>query len=146
MPQPPATAYLSRELVRFIPFAAQRTFVNAALGNGATFVAEFDVALRVSDVNQLLTGAFPGGGTQPPVAVGPFLDALAFSAGAGSITVDYAVDRDCSYRQIAATVVPAGTATNISGLRITGRFVRITYTNTSGGAALAEFGAYVRST
>ncbi len=144
MPQPPSTPVISRELVRVIPFAAQRTFQAAALANAGTFVAEFDVGASVTDVNQFLTGAFPGV-TNPPRAVGPFLDALAFSAGAGTILVEYAVDLSTLYRAIATSAVPAAVATNISGLRITGRFVRVTYTNTSGAGALVEFGVYVRS-
>jgi len=145
MPQPPTTPLISRELVRFIPFAAQDTFQAAALAAAGTFVAEFDVGLAVTDSNQFLTGAFPGA-ANPPVAVGPFLDVLAFSAGAGSIQVEYAVDLSCAYRALTPVVVPATTPVNISGLRITGRFVRVTYTNTSGGVALTEFGVYIRST
>lgn len=147
MAQPPATPINPpRTLVRNIPFAAQKTFQNAALANNGTFVAEFDVALAISDRNQFLSGAFPGA-ANPPKAIGPFLDAVGFSAGAGRIDVEYAVDLSCSYRfAMPGTVVPANTLTNISGLRITGRFVRITFTNTSGGAALSEFGVYIRST
>jgi hypothetical protein len=147
MAQPPATPINPpRTLVRNIPFAAQKTFVNAALANGGTMVAEFDIALAVSDQNQLLAGAFPGI-TNPPKAIGPFLDAVGFSVGAGRIDVEYAVDLGCSYRfAMPGTIVPANTLTNISGLRITGRFVRITYTNTSGAPQNTEFGVYIRST
>lgn len=144
MAQPAAVAQ-AREITRAEPFCAQRTFVNAALGNGATMVAEFDLATRVTDPNQFIVGAAPSAGTIVP-AIGPFFDALAFSAGAGTILIEFAVDLGCSYRSIALTAVPAATATNISGLRVTGRFVRATYTNTSGGAANTEFGAYIRST
>lgn len=144
MAQPPVNPVLARQLVRVIPFTAQRTIVNSALGNGSTLTAEFDVGVRSTDVNQLLTGAFPGA-TNPLPAIGPFLDALVFSNGSGTLLVQYAVDRGASYRQISNSVVPANTAVNISGLRITGRFVLVTFTNTSGGVSSVEFGAYVRS-
>jgi len=140
----PASLLLSRELVRVLPFAAQKTVRNAALANAGTIVAAFDVGISVTDANQFLTGAFPSADATQP-AVGPNLDALVFSVGAGTLLVEFAVDVSCSYRQISNSVVPASTAVNISGLRITGRFVRITFTNTSGGASLVEFGAYVRS-
>jgi hypothetical protein len=51
----------------------------------------------------------------------------------------------CSYRILFTTIVAANVPGNISGLRITGRFTRVTYTNNSGGVALVEFGVYVRS-
>lgn len=144
MAQPPTTPIISRELVRVIPFAAQKTFFNAALGNGATMVAEFDVGLAVTDRNQFLTGAFPGA-ANPQAAVGPNLDAEGFSTGAGTILIEFAIDLGCTYRTVATQIVPANAFTNVSALRITGRFARLTYTNTSGGAALVEFGAHIRS-
>jgi hypothetical protein len=153
MPQPPTTPIIPREMVRVIPFAAQRTFQNAALGVGATIVVEFDVAKRISDRNQLnlgagpppaVQGAFPGV-ANPPVAVGPNLDALWFSDHAGSVTIDYAVDQGTLYRSMFVAIVGANVPGNISGLRITGRFVRATYTNTDAAPALVELGIYVRS-
>jgi hypothetical protein len=144
MPQPPLTPFLSRELVRSIPFAAQVTNRNAALANAGTIIAAFDIANRISDPNSFIVGANPS--ADPTiVAVGPNLDVLVFSVGAGTLLVEYAVDSGCLYRSISNSVVPAGVATNISGLRITGRFARVTFTNTSGAASLVEFGAYVRS-
>lgn len=155
MGQPPTTPIISRELVRFIPFAAQKTFQSAALAAAGTFVAEFDLFTAVSDRNQqltynpttgLATGAFPGA-TNPQIAVGPLLDAAAFSVTtAGSILVEYAVDLTCAYRTVVTSVVPIGAFTNISGLRVTARFVRVTYTNTGGVNSLVEFGVYIRST
>jgi len=143
MAQPPTTPFLARQLVRTIPFASQFTSRNAALANNGTIVAEFDVAIHSTDANSFLVGAFPGG--TPIPATGQNLDALVFAAGAGTLLVEFAVDLSCSYRQVSNSVVPANTLTNISGLRVTGRFVRITFTNTSGGAVLVEFGAYIRS-
>lgn len=144
MPQPPSSPVLSRELIRFIPFATQKTFVQA-LGAGAALTVEYDVARIVTDRNQLLAGAFPGG-AQPASAVGPFLDALWFSPQNGTIEVDYAVDQGAAYRQISLTNVLAAIPGNISGLRITGRFVRVIFTNTAGVPAAVEFGVYIRST
>lgn len=144
MPQPPTTQILTRELVRTIPFAAQSTVRNAALAAAGTIVAAFDIATHVTDVNQLLTGALPSADPTIP-AVGPNLDVLVFADGPGTLLIQFCVDASCSYRQISNSVVPASTAVNISGLRITGRFARVTYTNTSGVAEVVEFGAYVRS-
>lgn len=143
----PASLYLSRQLVRSHPFASQRTFRNTNMGAAATMVAAFDVGLGVTDQNQFLTPAtLPSGDTTLP-AVGPFLDALVFctGAGGGNILVEMAVDYTCSYRQIATTGVASSVGVNISGLRITGRFVRVTFTNVTAGATV-EFGVYVRST
>jgi hypothetical protein len=145
MAQPPTSAVLARELVRPLPFAAQSVTRNASLGIAGTIVAEFDVASRVTDRNQRLTGAFPGA-TNPLTAIGPLLDAVVFSAAAGTLLVEYAVDLSCSYRQVSNSVVPASTLVNISGLRITGCFCRVTFTMGAGGPALVEFGAFVRST
>jgi hypothetical protein len=144
MPQPPTTPILTRELVRVLPFAAQKTVNNAALANNGTIIAAFDIAAKVTDVNQLLVGANPSG-DPTVVAIGPNLDAVVFSVGAGTLLVEFAVDVTCTYRQVSNSVVPAGTLVNISGLRITGRFVRVTFTNTSGIASAVEFGVYVRS-
>lgn len=149
MPQPPTDPLLSRELVRVLPFAAQRTFRNAALANGATLVAAFDVGLRITDVNQFI-GAAINPALNPSAdptqnAVGPFLDAVVFSDGSGTLLVDYAVDYTCGYRTFVNTIIAANTPHNISGLRITGRFVRVTYTNTQGAPTLTELGVYVRS-
>jgi len=145
MPQPPTTPVISRELVRVIPFAAQRTFAQV-VANAGTLQAEFDVGASVTDANQFLAGAVPGA-ANPPHAVGPLLDALIFSPVVGTILVEFAVDTGCLYRSIATSGVAAGIASNISGLRITGRFVRCTFTNTSGAGSVTnvEFGIYVRS-
>jgi hypothetical protein len=143
----PASLYLSRQLVRVMPFAAQKTFVNAAAGANQTFVAEFDVALLVTDANQMLAGALPSGGAIQ-FAIGPLLDAICFDAGAGGATIliEYAVDRGAGYRQFSSTAVPANTLTNIAGLRVTARFVRVTFTNITGAPpSLIECGAWIRS-
>lgn len=141
----PANPYLSRQLVRAIPSCTQKTFRNAAAGVGQTFIAEFDVALAVSDPNQFLGGAFPGG-AQPQSAIGPFLDAVCFDTGAlgASILIEYAVDQSCTYRTFNTSAVPQNTLTNIAGLRVTARFVRVTFTNGSGGATI-EAGVWIRS-
>jgi hypothetical protein len=141
----PASLYLSRQLVRVMPFAAQKTFVNNAAGAGSTFVAEFDVALEVTDGNQLLGGAFPGG-ARPQSAIGPLLDAVCFDTGAGGATIliEYAVDQGATYRTFNTTVVAQSTLTNVAGLRVTARFARITFTNVTA-ASTIECGAWIRS-
>jgi hypothetical protein len=145
MPQPPVTPFQARQLTRVIPFAAQRTFNNAALANGGTLIAAFDTGIAVTDPNQFLVPATLPSADPIQHAIGPLLDALVFSVGVGSLLVEYAVDYTCSFRSVAPTAVPAGTATNISGLRITGRLVRVTFTNTSGAPSAVELGVYVRS-
>lgn len=160
MPQPPIIPILAHENVRIIPALSQRVFQNPAAGAASTFVWEFDLAARITDPNQFIgVGVAPanssttaGGGAGPQVtpqpAIGPFLDALAFTTGAGggTLLVEYAVDATpCNYRTISNTAVPASTAINISGLRVTGRFVRITFTNITA-AATIEAGYYVRNT
>ncbi len=141
----PASLYLSRQLVRVMPFAAQKTFVVAAAGAGATSVAEFDVAQLVTDANQLLSGALPSAGAIQ-FAIGPFLDAVCFDTGAGGATIliEYAVDRGASYRVFNTTVVAQNTLTNIAGLRVTARFVRVTFTNVTAASTL-EAGVWIRS-
>ena len=152
MPQPPVRPLLSRELVRSQPFRAQRTFNVAALAAAGTLIAAFDIGLAVTDVNQFI------GGVEDPTlnpsadptqhAIGPWLDAMAYSDQNGTITVEYAVDYTCSYRQMFLTAVVATVPINIAGLRITGRFTRITFTNTPlvpATDAAVEFGVWVGS-
>jgi hypothetical protein len=138
-----SSPHIARQLVKPLPSAAQFETTNGALANNGTIQVAYDVALAVSDRNQL-TGAVPAGPT-PRIAIGPLLDVVVFSSGAGTLLVQYAVGGG-SYRDVAPIGVPASLLTNISGLRITARFVLVTFTNTSGGAVAVEFGAYVRST
>jgi len=145
MPQPPNTTYIAHETVKALPFAAQRGFRSAALAAAGTLVAEFDVAEKITEPNSFLAGAFPGA-ANPQVVVGPNLDSLWFSDQAGRVDVEYAVDLGCTYRILFQAIGAANVPGNISGLRVTGRFVRITYTNTAAVAALVEFGVWVRST
>jgi hypothetical protein len=156
MPQPPTTPVQARELTRVVPFCAQRTFAALRIAPAGVCQVQWDVADGITDVSQLLTGNYPGvgGATVPlPHATGPFLDAAVFSvpdvAGeAGLLTVEYAIDRGCQYRTVMpGTAVPASTFVNISGLRITGRFVRVTMGNpaTNTDDLVVEFGVFVRS-
>lgn len=147
MAQPPANPLMTRELSRSVPFVTPRTFVQQ-LANAASVSAEFDCLAAVADTNLFQqTGAYPGTDTPKLRAVGPWLDAAVYATGATQLLVEYAVDRGCGYRAVSAPVAIAGTVFyNISGLRITGRFVRVTLTNTSGAACNIEFGVYVRST
>jgi hypothetical protein len=162
MPQPPITAVQARELVRAVPFCAQRTFAAVALAAPVgpvtqSIIVEWDVSEGITDVGQLLTGDYPGilGVAAPlPHATGPWLDAAMWSedltdgTNAGLVTVEYAIDRGCAFRQVAAgTAVPSGIFVNISGLRITGRFVRVMFTNPVPNTheLTVDFGVYVRS-
>ena len=163
MPQPPTTPVQSRELVRAVPFCGQKTYAGTGpsaliLAPAGAIAVQWDVAYPgLTDANQLLTGDYPGAGgplVPLPHATGPMLDAAAYVTAAvagegGLLTVEYAIDRGCAFHLVnPGTVVPALTFVNISGLRITGRFVRVTLANpaTNTGNLTAEFGVYVRST
>lgn len=163
---------MARQLVRSVPFITPRTF-NGALGawpdnagaGPASFVsAEFDTVDGFADPALYNTvGAFPGVNSAKARAVGPWLDALVWNDQPVIMRVEYAVDRACAYHVVAPdTAVSASTtttdadgtrttATNISGLRVTGRFIKVTLFNNSANVAgthpLAnvEFGIYVRS-
>jgi hypothetical protein len=158
VPQPPTTPVQARELVRSVPFCAQKTYAALVLnplgGAGDSVSVEWDIAQGITDAGQLLTGAFPGAVAGAPHATGPYLDAAVYSTAtvAGSaalLTVEYAIDRGCAYRLVTpGTAVPDLTFVNISGLRITGRFVRVTLENqdaVAGHTITVEFGVYVRS-
>lgn len=145
MSQPPVLPIMARALTRSVPFISPKTFVTT-VANGASLAVEFDTLQGFADVNQLLGGAFPGVNTAKPKAVGPNLDALVFADQITALRVEYAVDQGAQYRTVAPdTNIPASTAINVSGLRITGRFVRVTLLNNSGVLANVEFGVYVRS-
>ncbi len=147
MAQPPTRGLMSRALSRAVPFVTPRTFLGI-LGFPGTVSAEFDTLEGFADPNQFNNVlAYPGTNVPKTHAVGPYLDALLFADQACLIRVEYSVDRGCAYRQPTADVaVPANTPENISALRVTGRFVRVSLINNSGGAnANVEFGVYVRS-
>ena len=162
MPQPPTTPVQARELVRSVPFCAQQTYASRVLqplGDPADNVGvQWDLAAGITDVNQLLTGAYPDASVNGiQHATGPFLDAAAFIVTATNpadppsavIAVEYAIDRGCAYRMLTpGTAVPYQTWVNISGLRVTARFVRVTLVNsvaTAGHTIKVDFGVYVRS-
>jgi hypothetical protein len=160
MPQPPTIPVLAHELTRILPALAQKTFSAAAADANQVFRWEFDLAARITDHNQFLnanpapanSSTIAGGGagpqTTPQVALGPIADVGMFFAGAGGgqLLVEFAVDANpCLYRAISpAIIVPAATFSNLSGLRITGRFVRFSATNITA-ASLTEVGFYIRN-
>lgn len=146
MAQPPTRPIMARALSRAVPFVCVRTF-NGVLGGGGSVSAEFDTIEGFADPNQFNNVAAYPSGVAATHAVGPLLDAAAFADQDTTILVEFAVDRGCSYRAVAtATYVLANTFQNISGLRITARFVRVTLTNATGVATtVTEFGIYVRS-
>ena len=161
MPQPPTIPLIAHEDVRAIPALTQRPFQSAAAGAGATFIWEYDLAVRITDAIQFISAlvaptnstTIAGGGvgpqTTPQPAIGPLLDAMVFctGAGGGTLLIEFAVDANpCLYRPMSSgTVVPASTLVNVSGLRVTGSFVRGTFTNVTAGAVV-EFGLYIRNT
>lgn len=153
MPQPPITPVFSREVVRSVPFVVPRIFVQDLAVNTSVY-AEFDTLegfAEPSFYNNAL--AYPGVNIAKPHAVGPYLDAAVFitavvAGEVGLLTVEYAIDRGCAYHLVTAgTLVPDQVFVNISGLRITGRFVRVTLSNpaTNTNGIAIEFGTYVRS-
>jgi hypothetical protein len=162
MPQPPNRPVMARGLSRVIPFVTPRTFLAdgsagwpllPALG---AVTAEFDCLEGFADFNLFNTVLpYPGAANTPKLhAVGPFLDAAVWADGAGghvpgpvaTLEVWYAIDQGCVYRPpVAPITVNGNVLTNISGLRITGRFVRVRLTNALGADIVLEFGVYVRS-
>lgn len=159
MSQPPSTPYIPRKLIRNIPFASQKTFQCDASGNpgtqalliaGGTLTAAFDVSLKATDPNQFLGGvvnspAANPGGISIPFAIGMLLDAIWTADQIGTVEVSYAVDYWCSFHSIVTIGIVPGITDNISGLRITGRFVRVVLANTSLNPMTVDFGSYVRS-
>lgn len=159
MAQPPTTPVIPHELVREIPSMTQKTFRNGAAGAASTFVWEFDLAARVTDANQFLnanvapanSATTAGGGagpqTTPQPAVGAFLDVFVFTSGAGggTLLIEEAADANpCNYRTVNTVAIAAGVEGGVQGFRVTGRFVRCTFTNVTA-AAVVEVGYYLRS-
>lgn len=147
MAQPPTTPIMARELVRAVPFVTPYIYIGN-IAPSASVSAEFDTVAGFADPNLYNSvGAYPGTNAPKVHAVGPYLDAGVYASLATSLLVEYAVDRGASYRAFGqVSTITQQTFTNISGLRITGRFVRVTLTNLSAVAAVAvEFGVYVRS-
>lgn len=146
MAQPPTTPIMARELTRTIPFVTPIIYTGN-VADGSSVSAEFDTVEGFADINLFAqTGAFPGTNVPKLHAVGPWLDAAIFADRVTSLLVEYAIDRGDPYHQVTgATNIPASSFQNISGLRITGRFVRVTLSNASGAAAAVAFGVYVRS-
>jgi hypothetical protein len=140
---------MAREISRSVPFVTPRTFLGTLPAFGNSVNAEFDCLEGFADVNLFNNVlAYPGTNTPKLHAVGPWLDAAVFADGNTLIRVEYSVDRGCGYRPVAPdTAVAANVFGNISGLRITGRFVRVTLLNNTSPTALVnvEFGIYIRS-
>lgn len=147
MAQPPSQPLMPREVTRGIPFVSCRTFLGTLGTPGGTVTAEFDTLFGYADSNQFNNVLnWPGTNVPKQHAVGPYLDAALFADQTTEIEVSYAVDRGCQYRVVATpSAIAANTFGNISGLRITGRFVRVILRNTSLAVANVEFGVYVRS-
>jgi hypothetical protein len=165
MAQPPVSPVMARGLSRVIPFVTPRTFLAngtaeyPSLPAAGSVSAEFDTLYGFAEPSLFNNAlAYPGVNTPKLHAIGPYLDCLAwsdFAAGGhaagftATILVEYATDRGAQYRYpIAPIFLTNGQVANLSGLRITGRFVRVTLANVTSGAAVAinlEFGVYIRS-
>jgi hypothetical protein len=133
---------IPRALVQAIPSVTPNERVTT-LGIGATLNVDFDALKSVADPALLGVGASPS--PTAIVAVGPFLDVGLFASQALTLQVFMAMSGG-TFRQVSNTLVPASTFENISGLRITSRYVRVALVNGSGIIANIELGVYVRST
>lgn len=161
MAQPPSRPIMARGLSRVVPFVTPRTFLAngtpayPALPAAGSVKAEFDCLEGFADHNLFNTTlAYPGVNTPKLHAVGPLLDCALWADGAAghiagnvaNLCVYYAIDRGCSYRApVPPTVINGNQFANISGLRITGRFVMVELDNIAGADIYLEFGVYVRS-
>lgn len=159
MAQPPTTPILAHENTRNIPSLTQKTFQDPASPAAQFYGWEFDLGLGITDASQFISqlaapiggstiaGGGPGPQTTPQPAVGPWLDVVVFTTGAGggNLLIQYAADASpCTYQNIFLNAIPGGQITNASGLRVTGRFVRVLFQNLSAGATV-ECGFYIRS-
>jgi hypothetical protein len=133
---------IPRALVQAIPSVTPNERVTT-LGIGATLNVDFDALKSVADPALLGVGVSPS--PTAIVAVGPFLDVGLFASQALTLQVFMAMSGG-TFRQVSNTLVPASTFENISGLRITSRYVRVALVNGSGIIANIELGVYVRST
>jgi len=139
---PLTSGMIPRALVQAIPSVTPNERVTT-LGIGATLNVDFDALKSVADPALLGVGASPS--PTAIVAVGPFLDVGLFASQALTLQVFMAMSGG-TFRQVSNTLVPASTFENISGLRITSRYVRVALVNGSGIIANIELGVYVRST
>lgn len=140
----PAAPFQSRTLVRAMPMGSQKTFPLTAVAAAGTLTAEFDVCGAVMDRNFFAAGVSPA--PTAVQAIGPYLDAVVFSTQIGQMEVLMAVDDGCSFRSLNIQATAASDLTEISGLRVTARYVRVVFTNQGAVAANVEFGVYLRST
>jgi hypothetical protein len=138
-----ATLVQSRQLVRTQPYAAQRTFGDYVLANSSTLSTFFDLAIVVTDTNQLLNTDQLG---QP--TVGPYLDVSVLMTTAGVLDIQIAIDLGAggwTSMLAAPLAVVANVPLFVSGLRIPARGVSTVLANNSGSSATVQFGAFVRS-
>lgn len=139
---PFTTGLIPRTLVQAIPSSTPSITIGT-LANGATLNKDFDCLKATADPALINVGVSPS--PNAIVAVGPFLDAFLFADQPLTLAVFYALNGG-TFRQVSNTLVGLSTFANISGLRITGHFVRVQLSNASGSLANIEFGAFVRST
>lgn len=155
MAQPPSRPVMARSVTRTIPFVTPQTYYGVVAWDDPK-IFEYDTLEGFAEPSLFYNvGLYPplAGPDAPKLhAVGPWLDAAVYivtaAPAAGTLLVEYAVDRGCDYRSaVAPAAIAAQTFVNISALRITGRFVRVTFSNTTPAhtALTVEFGTYVRS-
>jgi hypothetical protein len=139
----PANQFQPRQLVRSVPFSTPRFYVGALAAAPAGMGFGFDVALALSDRNQIGYDT-PQLGFQT-IATGIFLDASVFSDQAGTLDVTFTASTTSQARSVmpagTPVVVPANTLTLIAGLRVIGCFVTLNYVNTGGAANIELYGA-----
>lgn len=137
-----ASTIQARQVVRAQPYGTQITFVAAVVPDTDTLSATFDIQVIIADRNQAALGVI-----NALQSVGPYLDVMVFSTGIGTIDVTISVDTGGGFRSmlVAPIAVAVSVMTTINQLRIPARYGNVTFTNTSGGDATVDFGAYVRS-
>lgn len=139
---PVTSRFIPRNVVQAMPSVTPDERVTT-LANGATVNVDFDALAATADPALLGIGASPSPAAK--IAVGPYLDAAIFSDQAVTLAAWFAISGG-TFVQATSTLVPASTFVNISGLRITGRYARVSLSNASGVLANIQLGVYVRST
>jgi hypothetical protein len=139
------TSLQTRTLVRAQPYGTQVTFVQHVTANNAVLEASFDLALVITDRNQLFPPTTLSDTGIP--SVGPYLDVMVSSDQIGTLDVLVQVDTGAFAKSLLAAIIPvaAGTPVFITMLRIPARYVYVDYKNTSGVSATTDFGSYLRS-
>lgn len=140
------TVFQGREVVRMHPVTTQKTYIQQAVANGAILSVVFDIAQVTTERNQLFPPVTVSSSGIPSVP--PWLDAAVVSDQIGQLDVFITIDSgglavSLLAAPIAVPIYPL--CATISGLRIPARYCTVQFTNTSGNAAVVDFGAFMRS-